>query len=166
MTFADIPDGAAVYLDANVFVYYAAPNPTFGPTCRVLIERVARDEITGFTSSHVLSNVAHRLMTYEAVDVYGWPMAGIAQRLKRHPAELQALTRFRHAVEEVPNFGVRVLPVTVAHAISAAAVSQQYGLLSGDALIAAVMQANGLVNLTSNDGDFDRVPWITRYSPA
>jgi predicted nucleic acid-binding protein len=166
MTFADIPAGSAVFLDANVFVYYFAPEPTFGLVCRELMERVSRGEIAGFTSSHVLGDVAHRLMTYEAADMYGWPMTGIAYRLQRHPAELGSLTRFRQAVEEVPNFGVQVLPVGLSHVISAAALSQQYGLLSGDALATAIMQANGLTNLASNDSDFDRVPWITRFGPA
>ena len=30
----------------------------------------------------------------------------------------------------------------------------------------AAMQAGGLTHLASNDADFDRVPWITRYAPA
>jgi predicted DNA-binding antitoxin AbrB/MazE fold protein len=32
--------------------------------------------------------------------------------------------------------------------------------------VVAVMQTNGLTNLASNDSDFDRVPWITRFAPA
>ncbi len=39
------------------------------------------------------------------------------------------------------------------------------GLLSNDALIVAVMQANGLSKLASSDQDFDRIPWLTRYEP-
>jgi hypothetical protein len=45
-------------------------------------------------------------------------------------------------------------------------LSHQTGLLCGDALIVAVMQANGLALLASKDPDFDRVPGITRYAPA
>jgi predicted nucleic acid-binding protein len=45
-------------------------------------------------------------------------------------------------------------------------VSQQYGLLSGDALIVAMMQQLGLSVIASHDADFDRVPWITRYGPT
>jgi predicted nucleic acid-binding protein len=50
--------------------------------------------------------------------------------------------------------------------LAAARLSRQYELLSGDALIVAVMQANGLTQLASNDADFDRVAWITRFAPA
>jgi len=44
-------------------------------------------------------------------------------------------------------------------------LSRQMGLLNNDALIVAVMQANGLSKLTSSDQDFDRIPWLTRYEP-
>ena len=39
------------------------------------------------------------------------------------------------------------------------------GLLSNDALIVAVMEANGLSDLTSSDMEFDRFPWLTRDEP-
>ena len=48
---------------------------------------------------------------------------------------------------------------------SAALMSSQYELLTGDGLIVAIMRFSGLSNLASNDADFDRVPGITRYSP-
>ena len=35
-----------------------------------------------------------------------------------------------------------------------------------DALLIAVMQANGLTSLASHDSDFDRVPSLTRYTPV
>ncbi|TMQ32137.1 MAG: type II toxin-antitoxin system VapC family toxin [Planctomycetota bacterium] len=38
-------------------------------------------------------------------------------------------------------------------------------LLTNDALLVAVMQANGFTKLASHDNDFDRVPGMTRYAP-
>src|SRR5438105_15084326 len=121
MTFPDVPAGSAVFLDANVFVYHFIPDPVFGPACRDLLDRVSSGGIAGFTSSDVLGDVAHRLMTYEAADTFGWSMTGIAYRLQQHPTELKALTRFRQAVEEIPTFGVQVLAVTMSHVLTAAA---------------------------------------------
>ena len=166
MIFANIPTGASVFIDANVLVYHFGQHPILQPRCQQLLERVSRGEIAGLTSSPVLSDVAHRLMTMEAADKYGWPMTGIVYRLQQHPAELMALSRFRQAVEEVPSFGVQVLPLAAAHILTAAALSQQYGLLSGDALVVAVMQSGGFTQLASADSDFDRVPWIVRYAPV
>jgi predicted nucleic acid-binding protein len=48
---------------------------------------------------------------------------------------------------------------------TATLLSHQYELLTGDALIVAVMRQHGLTNLASADDDFDRVPGITRYAP-
>jgi predicted nucleic acid-binding protein len=39
-------------------------------------------------------------------------------------------------------------------------------LLINDALIVALMQANGLSKIASDDRDFDRVPGLTRYGPV
>src|SRR5262249_12537927 len=116
-------------------------------------------------STHVLSEVAHRLMTLEACALFGWPFAGIAQRLRQHPREVQTLTRFRQALQEVPRYRLQVLPIPTHLIDLAAGVSHQTGLLHNDALVVTVMQANGLTKLASRDADFDRVPAITRYGP-
>jgi predicted nucleic acid-binding protein len=166
MTFASIPNGSQVFIDANILVYNAAADPTYGAACKQLLERIARQEIDGYTSAHALCDLAHRLMTLEAMAQLGWQAKGIATRLRKHPAEVQKLTRFRQAVDEVPQMGLQVLPIDFQSVSSAAALSQHYGLLTGDALIVAVMQANGLTKLASEDADFDRVPGLTRYAPA
>jgi predicted nucleic acid-binding protein len=40
MNFAAIPSGALVFVDTNVFVYSYAGDPTFGPACADLLERI------------------------------------------------------------------------------------------------------------------------------
>lgn len=166
MTFASIPNGSRVFLDANTLVYYSTAEPTYGPACKQLLERIARREIEGLTSAHVLCDLAHRVMTIEAMAQFGWPAKGIAPRLRQHPAEVQKLTRFRQAVEEVTQIGVQVLPLDSTLVLAATALSQQHGLLTGDALLVAFMAHHGLTHLASLDADFDRVPGIVRYAPV
>jgi predicted nucleic acid-binding protein len=166
MTFDQIPANASVFLDANVLVYYFTPDPTFGPTCRALMGRISRQEFAAFTSTHVLSEMAHQLMILEAARLLGWPLAGITRRLRQHPAEVRTLTLFRRAVDEVPRLGIEVLPLERHLSPLAAALSQLHGLLTNDALILATMQDQALTHLASHDIDFDRVPGITRYGPV
>jgi len=166
MTFLDIPAGNSVFLDANVLVYHFEPHPAFGTACTDLIERIENNDLQGYVSAHVLTETAHRLMTLEACATFGWRYPGIAQRLRAHPAEVRTLTRFRQAIQEVPRYGIDVLPIGPLLPDAAAAVSQQTGLLSNDALVVAVMQTNGLTSLASNDADFDRVPGLNRFAPA
>jgi predicted nucleic acid-binding protein len=166
MKFDAIPAGQSVFVDANVFLHYFTMHPRYGAASKTLLDRIDNHEITGFTSVSVLGEVVHRLMTIEACQRFGWAAKGIARRLRRHPAEVQQLTRSRQAIDEITLIGVTVLPVEKQHLSQAPDISRQFGLLCGDALIVAVMQTNGLTNLASNDPDFDRVPGITRYAPA
>lgn len=85
MTFADMPNGSMVFIDANTFVYHFTRHPQLAGACTSFLERAARDEVVALTSTHMLSEVAHRVMTIEAITMFGWPAAGIAQRLRRHP---------------------------------------------------------------------------------
>jgi predicted nucleic acid-binding protein len=164
--FDDISAGATVFVDANTFVYAFSQHLQFGAPCRELLDRIDRGEISGVSSSHVLSETAHRLMTLEACSRFGWPFAGIAQRLRRHPAELQQLSAYRQAVDAILQSQIRLLEVRPDLVLSAADIGGQCGILSGDALIVAVMHDMGITDLASNDADFDRVPGITRYVPA
>jgi predicted nucleic acid-binding protein len=166
MTFAHLPSGAAVFLDANIFVYHFGPHAAFGPACTDLLERISRQELQGFTCARVLSDVAHRLMTLEASAILNRAFPGIGGYLKKHPAAIQRLSRFRQAVLDIPGFGVQLLPTPPPAVEAATALSLQHGLLSGDALVVAVMQHHGLTHLASNDADFDRVPSLIRYVPV
>jgi predicted nucleic acid-binding protein len=130
------------------------------------LERIDKPEIDGSTSSHALSEMSHRVMTLEAVARFNRPLAGMANWLRRHPAEIQQLSRHRRAIDEVRNCKIQPLAVDGQDVSHAADLAIQYGLLSSDALIVAMMQRHGLVHLASLDADFDRVPGITRYSPV
>jgi predicted nucleic acid-binding protein len=111
MKFSGIPSGTSVFVDANVFIYDFAPDPLFGIPCRELLERIELGDLKGFCTSRELSDVAHRLMTLEACQSFGWPFAGIGQRLRTSPKEISQLVRFRQALDEIIAMKVQVLPV-------------------------------------------------------
>jgi predicted nucleic acid-binding protein len=105
-------------------------------------------------------------MTLEAIVSLGWPTKGIALRLRQNPTEVQKRTQFRQAVDEVAPIGIQVLPIDLAIVSAGTVMSQQLGLLTGDAMIVAVMKQYHLTDLARNDADFDRVPGLTRYAPV
>lgn len=165
MIYVDLSMGATVFVDTSVFIHHFEPNPLYGRPATDLLERIENQEIIAITTTHVISEVAHRLMTIEAMQSFGWKSAGIALRLRKHPAQVQTLKRFRSAIQEIPMFAVRILAIDPSWLDLAAEASQQTGLLHNDGLIIAAMRVHGLPNLASADADFDRVPGITRYGP-
>lgn len=166
MIFADLAAGDSVFVDANTFIYQFSPDPVLGPPCSRLLQRIENQELLGFTSIHLLAEVAHKMMTLEANRVFGWPLAGMANRLRRHPAEVQQLTAYRLGIDRIARSRMHILPIPLSILVDATAISQGTGLLTNDALIVALMQTQGLTNLASHDADFDRVPGLTRYAPV
>jgi predicted nucleic acid-binding protein len=166
MTLADLVAGDDVFVDANTLVYRFSLHAKYGLACTDLLARIDRQELVGYTSTHVLSETAHRLMTLEAITRFGWPQAGIGNRLRTHPADVARLTHFKVAVEQVLRSNLRVLTTAATELSVAVTLSQQIGLLINDALIVALMQANGLTRIASEDDDFDRVPGLARYAPS
>jgi len=163
--FADLATGETVFLDANPLAYYFGPDPLFGPIARQLLTRIANGEVRAVTSTHVISEMSHHLMTLEAASVFGWT-SKVVTHLKQQPANIHKLSKFRQAVERVRVLGISVLAVEAPQVEAAAGISQQFGLLTNDGVVVAMMQHQGIVNLASNDADFVRVPWITRYAAA
>ena len=60
MTFLSIPPGVAVFLDANTLIYHFANDVQYGAACTQFLKRVELRQLLGFTSAHVLGDVAHR----------------------------------------------------------------------------------------------------------
>jgi predicted nucleic acid-binding protein len=166
MTFAGLTRGDALFVDANVFVFHFAPDPLLGASCTQLLQRIDQQELVAYTSRSILCEVAHRLTTLEARTRLGWSAGKVVQRLKQNPGAFQSLVGFRTAVENIQRSKVQVLTVSPSLVVTAAGLSQQFGLLIIDAVTVTLMQTNGLTKLASQDTDFDRVPGLTRYAPA
>ena len=105
-------------------------------------------------------------MVVEALTLPGWAVSNAPKRLKKQPGTVQQLSRFQQAVEDIFQSRLQVLATPPNLMLQAAQLSRQFGLLTNDALTVAIMQDHGLTHLASHDGDFDRVPGITRYAPA
>jgi uncharacterized protein len=166
MTFAGIPSGATVFVDANSFIYHFINHARYGLACTAFLERIEVQDVRGVTGAHGIGETCHRLMTIEACERFGWPSQGIASRLRKHPGDVSQLTQHRSAFDEISLLGIVILDVTKPIIPTAVDVSIQFGMLTNDALTIALMRNSGITMLASNDADFDRVPGIVRFAPA
>jgi predicted nucleic acid-binding protein len=124
MTFADLLVGESVFIDANVLIYHFAHHPTYGAPCRQLLQRVEGQDLLGFTSTHVLGEVAHQLMMIaEALTLPGWAPGKVKKRLHQQPGALQTLTSFRTAVESVLRSRLHVLTIAAPLLATATGIS-------------------------------------------
>lgn len=64
--FSQLISRDSVFVDANTLVYHFGLHPTFGAACNQLLSRIEQQDLIGYTSTHVLGELAHRLMMVEA----------------------------------------------------------------------------------------------------
>ncbi len=65
MTFDELSDGEAIFLDANIFVYHFLG---LSQQCKQLLKRCRDGLLQGRTASFIVAETAHRLMVAEAVE--------------------------------------------------------------------------------------------------
>ena len=163
MTLADLRDGDRVFIDANIFIYHFGGRSL---ECKALLERCARRALLGYTSTPVLAEVLHRRMVAEAI-AQGLVTARTAvRRLGETPEMVKQLTQYPEDVRKIPHMHLTILPLTLEIVQASAEVRKSEGLLTNDSLVVACMREQGLTQLATANGDFDRVGGMTIYKPT
>jgi predicted nucleic acid-binding protein len=148
MTLADIEEGSAVFIDANVFIYHFVGA---SQECTALLGRCEAGEVQGSTSALVLAEVSHRLMMIEAVERRLVTAGNVARKLVRRPDVVRQLATYEANVQAIPAMGVEITGVTEATILLSLRHQRRFGLLTNDSLIVAGMQQQGVRLLATAD---------------
>lgn len=153
--------GNALYLDT--MVPYALLRG-IEPAAQVLFNRVQTGELVAYTSVLTFDELIYRALLALIRDRYdGSPL----ERLRSHEKEMIAefYPRLAPHVIRLRSFpNLVLLDVTASDVDAMNTAMLQYRLRPRDALHLAAMQKCGCFDLVSQDGDFDRVPMVRRYT--
>jgi predicted nucleic acid-binding protein len=163
MRLADLRDGDRIFIDANIFIYHFGGRSL---ECKAFLERCARRELLGYTSTPILAEVLHRPMVAEAI-AKGLVTARTAVRkLGETPELVKQLTQYQEDVRKIPHMHLTILPLTLDIVQASAEVRKGEGLLTNDSIVVAFMREQGLTQLATADGNFDRVGSMAIYKPT
>src|SRR5688572_31256060 len=103
---ANLPAGAHLFLDANIFIYAFLGHSI---QCRNLLGRCASEQVFGITSFEVVNEVTHRLMVAEALGT------GVIKRdrvrdLRGKRREIAELTEYWAQTSAIFGLNILVLP--------------------------------------------------------
>ncbi|GAB4443067.1 MAG: hypothetical protein OHK0015_42570 [Chloroflexi bacterium OHK40] len=160
-----LPDGAEVFIDTNIFVLAGAAG-NLGTQCQELLSRVRQRHIRGFTATFVVAEVTHRVMVNEAREQLQRSARETVEHLQQNPALIRSLTRHLAVASDIGKAGVNILPLTVKDLHASKAYRREHGLLTNDSLIVAVMRNQRLRHLASHDGGFARVAGLQLWDPG
>jgi predicted nucleic acid-binding protein len=162
-TLDQIEAGSRVFIDASIFIYHFTGR---SPECRRLLEGCESGRIEGFTSVTAVAEVAHRLMTIEAVAKGLVSPGKVVQKLREKPALVRELHLYQEQTELIPLMGIVVLSLDSGLMILAAELRRRHGLLVNDSLLAATAAREGIADFASADTDFERVGELRLFRPG
>lgn len=163
MILNDLPHGALVFIDANIFVYHFSG---VSAECQTLLKRVERKELRAATGAHIVLEVLHRLMTIEAISKGLITPGQPAKKLKKNPDLIKQLGDYAKCLDEIRSLSVRVHPVTTRQIRNSEAIRSSYGMMTNDSVTAAMMSSYKITNVASLDSDLGRAPGIVLYQPT
>jgi predicted nucleic acid-binding protein len=105
-------------------------------------------------------------MVAEAVEQKLVTSKNALKKLRERPAIVQQLRKHAESIHTIRAIHIESVALTTAAVEASAAVRRQYGLLTNDSILVAVMKELGLTRLATLDKDFDRVKELRVYKPT
>ncbi|OGO41183.1 MAG: hypothetical protein A2Z04_09140 [Chloroflexi bacterium RBG_16_57_9] len=160
-----LPVGSTVFADANVLAYHFTKVMPLASVCTSFLRRAASGEIRVITSSLVVAEVIHRAIVFEAAMTLSIPREELITHLKNHPDVVRGLSQHLGIVSELARMKVDIKPVDHVNLHGSKRFRQDYGFMTNDSLVLAVMKRHKVIHLATNDRDFERVPEIKVWAP-
>jgi predicted nucleic acid-binding protein len=162
----DLPDGSTILVDANVVIYALSPQSRTHSSSKHLLDRGASRAVSLHMTGGAVADVIHRAMVLELLSQGQVRTSGEAvSQLKERPDIVRQLSRYRAILRDLTQVGINILPLTYRDLHASREYRERIGLLANDSLLVAVMRREHIVNLATNDADFDRVPDISVWMP-
>ncbi len=163
LSLEDLPSGATVFVDANIFVYHFVES---SEKCKAFLKQCEQGELFGVTGVHVLLEVLHRLMMIEAVEAGLVSSGNVPRKLRERPGVVEQLHDYQAYTEAIPDMGIDIRPLTTDVIEDSLSYRQRYGLLVNDSVTVALAISDGIDALATADEDFRRVDEMATYEPS
>ena len=163
MRLEDIPDGEKVFIDSDIFTYLLVEDSRYIKSVNSFLKRIEQGKIIGFFNLTVFDETFFNFIKAKVIGMYGAKREGFNDLYKRNPdivSEISPEPVLK--IFQIDNLNL----ITLIRLSLVTKFSRKYSLLPADAINLAVMKTHNLINLASNDSDFERVDWINLYKPS
>jgi predicted nucleic acid-binding protein len=123
-------------------------------------------ELLGVIPAVVLNELLHRLMLAEVVEkgLASSPQGAVTQ-LKSNPDIVSQLSVVWEVYQNLTKMPFELVDNAKGLTDLTYYFSKELKLMAKDAAIAAFAHSHHIENIITNDRDFERVPWLTRWKP-
>jgi predicted nucleic acid-binding protein len=158
-----------IFIDANIFIYNALDDPDYAESCSDFLRQVETNKLKGVITPHVMDEVLFKILIAEASQhIEKFTLPNLKKEMKSSGFSSKVykpVKEYSDYLTELTYGGLEILTVnggTVERSIN---LGLQYGLLTTDAIHLSTMKQYGIVNIATNDSDFEKVKSINIYKP-
>lgn len=105
-------------------------------------------------------------MVAEAIERKLIAAKNVVAKLREKPEIVKQLSKYSERARKIKAMNIQIVPLTAQSVESSELVRKQYGLLTNDSILVAVMQELNLNKLATLDSDFDRIESLSVYKPS
>ena len=135
----------SIFLDANIFMYAAGKPHAYKQPCKQILQAIEAKQLTAVTNVEVMQELLYRYYHH-----------------------IQVLDKGIQLCRYILDYPLTILPVTptdVSSALDLLSQNQDTGLQPRDAIHAATMHNNNIVQILSADKHFDHIKGVQRLFP-
>lgn len=170
MKLVDFHHTAPIFVDANIFTYFALCNSTFQVDCTAFIERIERGEIRAVTSTFVLNETYYALLIGKGSEVLN--TTSLKRIKKSLVSDSLIVTKCYDVCEEFDDYvhvlqakGLQVLEISQETLSLSLTLGKKYRLLPTDALHVATCRQMNITHIATADVHFDRIDDLHIWEP-
>ena len=169
MLISNFAAGERIFIDANIFIYNALDDPLYAGSCSDFLRQVETNKIKGIITPHVMDEILFKILIAEAsqhIDKFTLPNLKNEMKSSSFSSKVYKPVRgYSNYLTELTYRGLEILAVDGGMVEKSTDLGLQYGLLTTDAIHLSTMKQYGIVNIATNDSDFERVESLTIYKP-
>ncbi len=159
-----------IFIDANVFIYNALDDPHYAESCSNFLRQVETNKLKGVITPHVMDEVLFKILIAEASQhIENFTLPNLKKEMKSSSFSskiYKPVKEYSDYLTELTYGGLEILTVNGGTVKRSIDLGLQYGLLTTDAIHLSTMKQYGIVNIATNNSDFEKVKSINIYKPG
>ncbi|NOZ77530.1 MAG: PIN domain-containing protein [Euryarchaeota archaeon] len=158
---SNIPANSSVFVDSNIITYFLLKHRDLYGSSKSFLKRLEKGEIKGFLNSIVVSEVYFNYIRVKLSEVLETPPYRVIKEVKKNPKILNKVDLLPvDLFFKMPN-----LFLVHPHFTDLGTEILKNGLLPSDAIHLVTMTSNNILNIATNDRDFEKVKGIKVWRP-
>lgn len=167
----DFPSQQTIFVDANIWAYFALNTEPFQAACATFLYRVETGQISAVTSNMVLNETFYAVLVGKAAAEL---QINKIEQIHRHLLQdtnlaavcYQACLNFTDYLNKLNQARLQILTVDYQIQVTALELGSRYGLLPTDALHVATCQHFKIAHIATADAHFERVSFLRVWQPT